>query len=251
MRIRLLAMLLLVCLLVPIGLASAADESPVYDVQIWFGADPSAPDRVVLIAGVELPAGTPLPAKVRVPLPEGAEVTWAGEILGSDVSADIPRETTVVAGTGGAAVELTLERSRNAQVESLWMPVTARDGRLSASLRWVQTEPADSVEFSVRMPPGAAQVEIEPPPPGAPQENPGGERLYTLASKPLKPGEAHVIVVSYAQGADGSQAAPGGPLSRDTLVAVLGGVVLLLAVMAGVILRRERVRASEGSGNLD
>lgn len=244
MRIRFIAPLLLAACLLAVGVATAAPEAPVYDVQIWPDADPAEPGMVVLIAGVRLPTATPLPAKVRIPLPEGAEVTWAGEILGPDPSGDISREITMVAGTGGPSVEFTVSRSRDAQVESLWVPVSAEGDRLSASVRWVQTEPADAVHFSVRMPPGAAQVRIEPPPPRAPEQNLQGERLYTLASKPLKPGEAHTIALSYVPDAAGdARTAAGGP-SREVLVAVLGGAVVLLVLLIAVVLRRERARVS-------
>lgn len=233
--------LFMITILAGAPVASAATAAPVYDVQLWVGADETSPDTVVLIAGVQLSKDATLPVKVRVPLPDGVQITWAGEIMGTDPAGDVQRETTIVAGTGGRAVELTLSRSRDAQIEGLWMPLQARaGGSLGATAKWVQTVPADRVEFSVRLPAGAGAVVIDPMPPGAPQENDIGERLFTLAAKPLKPGETHEIDFSFVPGGQVPAQAQGWD-STPVIVGALAILAAILALSVVVLVRRERI----------
>ncbi len=224
------------------SVAMAASVLPSYDVQLWVGADESNPDAVVLIAGVRVPDDIPLPMTVRVPLPDGVRLTWAGEILGGDPSADIQRETTIVAGGGGRAVEFTLFESRDGQVEGFWMPLERSGAAKRAKARWVQVVPTDRVDFSVRLPPGAGDVSIIPMPPGAPQQNERGERLFTLPSKPLGLGEAYELEFSFVPGALAADPGSSG-VSTQVLVGSLGGLALILAIAVAALLRRERERA--------
>lgn len=243
---RVLAIAALLSALCAPAIALAATTAPSYGVQAWAAGDPANPGHVLFIGSVTLPTSTPLPAVVSIPLPEGVEITWAGEILGPDGTGDITREGKVTAGTGGKSYTFTMEQSRDGQIEGLWEPLEKRDGpALGAKLEWVQTVPAEMVSFSVRTPAGAEQIRIEPPSNDAPQENGAGERLYTLSSKGLKPGESHTIDVSYVPA--GSAGASGPAEFNTVLMAVLGGAVVMLVVAIVWLVRRERA-ASESRG---
>jgi len=104
-------------------------------------------------------------------------------------------------------------------------------GEFSVKLDWVQTEPAKDVSFAVRIPTSTENIKIEPDPPGSPQENLLGEKLFTLAPVKLVPGEATVISVAY------SRPELAGGTKDFPLIPVLGGalavaiVVLLIAIV--------------------
>ncbi|TLM78814.1 MAG: hypothetical protein FDZ70_03790 [Actinobacteria bacterium] len=242
---RVLAAALLAAALSVPSLALAATP-PVYQVQAWFGGASENPDRVLLVASVLVPTSTPLPAKVRVPVPEGATVLWSGEILGATGESDIPREGTMTAGTGGRAYEFTLEQSREGQLECLWSNIEPRKGgAVGASLKWVQTVPADLVGFSVRTPAGAGTIRTDPQSNDAPNENADGERIYTLPNQGLAPGESAVVDVSYVPGG-ASDGIGGGALDTRTLIIGLAVAAVAVAAVLAVMIRREGMAAAAG-----
>lgn len=201
-----------------------------YEVQLWPEGDPGI---AILICGIRLPEGTPLPATVRMPVPPEAELSWAGEIVGDDVSQDIPREVTLVQGVGGNSVEMTLEETLTAQYDAVYRAMNVDDGRFSVVLDWVQTEPAAQVSFAVKIPPSVEDVDISPDPPGTPRENLRGERLFTLQPLALAPGQATQITAKYTRPelAGGTQSFP--------LLPVLGGALGLAVVILLVVVARQ------------
>lgn len=218
------------------AIALAAD--PTYSVQLWPEGDPGNPDYVLLIASMQIPEDVPLPTTVRLPLPDGATVGWAGEVMGSGPENDIAREATISVSAEGTSVVFTVSESRDVQYDAVWVPLASEpDGTYYATLRWIQSEPAELVAFSVRLPPLAGSVEFDPEAVGQPQVNEVGESLHTLPSAPLAPGESHVINIRYVPG--GAAAGDSSGLSRSQLLMILAGAAALLIVVAALLIRRE------------
>lgn len=209
-----------------------------YDVQVWPDGEPG---YLLLIAAVEVPTSTPLPATVRMAAPEGAEIVWTGEIMSGGPEGDVRRDFRVVAGSlEGTSVEFTLTQSRQAQYEAVLGPLPVSGGSVRSSVRWRQTEPASTLQFSVRLPANISDVAITPQPVGEVQRSPEGETLYTL---PLieSPTRESAVSVAYRQGG----AVPDGGTGDGTLRTgtVFGLLLALLAVAATalvVALRRQR-----------
>jgi hypothetical protein len=219
-------------------------EAPLAEGVLQVQAAPDvAQGLAAIIVAVQLPPDTKLPAMVRIPVPTGASATWVGEIVGDDPTGDPERPYRTVQGTGGQVLEMTLEVTRSAQAEFTVPSVTSSGGKVTMNVNWVQATPSTSTEFSVRMPPGATQVQITPAPDGAPATNQLGEALYALPSKTMKPGETAAISVVYVAGtgqpATGSTSGGSNPPVFWLLVAALFVVLAIL----GFSLMSRRSRA--------
>jgi hypothetical protein len=222
----------------PVGAQAAAPLADGdTDVQLWPGAQPG---QLIVIVSVTLPETTELPATVRIPVPDGMRVDWAGEILAEgDAANDPQRGFTLGQGEGGQYAELELSESRMGQIELSGLALAVDGSVSSATLRYVQTVPTGVVSFSVRVPAGASSVIIEPAPALEPSRNATGESLYTLPSFELEPGAAQSVSVSYSSGQATAQSTGAGGISSTligVLVALLVGAVILLAV----VLKRQR-----------
>jgi hypothetical protein len=209
-----------------------------YEVQIWPEGDPA---RSVLIVGIRLPEDTPLPATVRLPVPDGATLTWAGEILGGDLDDDIPRAVEYVDVEGGQSVEFTLEETVAAQYDADYLPLQVRNGDYSLEVDWVQTEPAESVNFAARLPATVTDIEIDPTPVGSPQVNQTGEQLYSLSPIELAPGDSQVVEIRYSRPELGGGGSSGGGIIPWLIGAFALAVIALIAAL--VISRRRRGEA--------
>lgn len=197
---------------------------PALEVQVWPGADAS---ETVVIVSATLPDSVKLPARVRIPMPEGSDLAWAGEVLGGDPNADPSREASSHAGSGGKYVEMELSKSHQAQVEFTGLPLKIDGDIVSAQVTWVQTSDASETAFSVKMPSYATHVKIEPAPIGDPKTNNSGESLYTLPTEELEPGGKVKVSVSYSTDPSGGKGSTS--LDARTILIVLG-VALVLAV---------------------
>ncbi len=207
-----------------------------YGVQFWPEGDPAAS---ILIVSVTLPEGTELPATVRLPLPAGAQVTWAGEIIGTNIEDDILRPHTFVDGVGGQSIELTLEQTLTAQYDANYTPLDVRGGDYSVTLDWVQTEPAEATDIAVRLPGSVADIVIDPAPVGDPQTNVTGEKLYTLSPVTLEPGQAQPVNVSYSR----PELAGSGTDAGSIVPWLLGALALaVIGLAVAIVLNNRRQR---------
>lgn len=201
------------------------DDSTLF-VQFW--PEGEAGTNVVIV-GVELDAGTTLPATVRLPIPKGATVFWAGEIIGPDPATDIQRDFTLVDGAEGQLVEFTVETTRAVQFDATVGAIDIDGDDIVTSLQWLQSISSKSVSFAVRVPAAVDDIRITPEPPaGDPQTNSVGEKLYTLADQILVPGDTTKLEVRYRRAGLASES--GGP----SVLVILGGL-LALAVIALVV----------------
>jgi hypothetical protein len=239
---RLFALGLLVATLA-MAPATAFAAAPVatgdMDVQLWAAAQPG---QAVVIVGVSLPEQVQLPATVRIPVVAGMQVDWAGEILDSAASQDPQRAFTLKDGAGGQYAEFEISQSRKAQVELSGLPLSATGGGFSAAVDYVQTAPAPVTGFSVRLPAGAREASITPPPAGSPDQNEAGETLYTLPSAELGEGETVRVAVSYSTGTPTPVAAQSTD-SSAIIVLLLVALVLAVGVLL-VVVRRQRAAGS-------
>ncbi|MRR10942.1 hypothetical protein EG835_00255 [bacterium] len=231
----------LVAFLIAISVPAIALAAPVSleGSEIWVQIWPEGePNTNVIIVGVELPADTTLPATVRLPVPDGATVFWAGEILGPDPSTDIQREFQLVKGEGGMAAEFTVETTRSVQFDATYGAIEIDGNDLISKFEWRQTVPSATTAFAVRTPVGTGDVTIEPAPPTDPRENESGERLYTLNTAQLQPGATYPIKITYRRAGVTDLEAN----SSETLLWILGGLLgaAVLALVVAVLAQRRR-----------
>jgi len=233
----LLVAALMVALLIPVP-AFAAVENGTVEVQIWPDGQPG---YTLLIVTMELAEDVELPADVALPLPDGAQVIWAGEIMGGGPESDIQVTPEIVDGEAGPAVKMTLQTARTAQYEAVYTPLVENGDEISTSLDWFQSVPSESVFFSVRIPPNTGTVRMTPPESGIPQTNEFGERLFTVAPLAIPVGEHFTVDVSYdlvslvtsGDGDDGS----------DMLLPILGGALVIVVAVLLIVMQQQRAAA--------
>jgi hypothetical protein len=211
------------------------------DAQVWPAQDGKTTGVIV---DVVLDPKVKLPARIRIPVPKGAVVQWAGEILSGDASNDQQREFTIQEGQGGSYAEFTLTASRRGQIDAAGIPMTANGNQVSTTVEWIQSVPAISTVFSVRLPAGVSSVAITPAPQGTPQINTAGESLYSLPQQALATGSTTVIKVGYNLSPTGAAGASGAPSSNLTAVYLVLGV-LLVGAIAVVVYLMTRQRAAQ------
>lgn len=221
------------------SLAAAAPVS-LEDSEMWVQLWPEGePGTNVLIIGVDLPEGTQFPATVQLPVPDGATVFWAGEIVGPDPSTDIAREFNVVETETGKVVEFTVESTTAVQYDATYGTIVVDGNDLISTLDWRQSVKSSSTAFAVLTPAGTGDVEITPAPPGDPQENERGERLYTLSTALLGPGDDYQIKVVYRRAGVKDLDDP----ATGTVLWVLGGLLVAAVVALAVTVVAQKRRA--------
>ncbi|MDI6716521.1 MAG: hypothetical protein QME63_06210 [Actinomycetota bacterium] len=119
-------------------------------------------NQVMFMAGVKYPDNTPLPIDVKLAIPKGAKVIWAGEIMG-DISQDIQTTPTVNSKVGYDEVAFTLTKSRAGQVETSWAGLNVNGQNRSISLDWTQRYDAKETVFIFREPSQAFDVKLSLP----------------------------------------------------------------------------------------
>jgi hypothetical protein len=232
---RALAIAVAAALVVP-STASAAAPLAVgqTEYQLWIEGRPGG---AIAIVSVTLPAETPLPATVRIPVPSGMTVDWAGEIAGDDPANDIERPYTIKQGDGGSYAEFEVSSTREAQIDAAGTTLQGTGPDFSAQFELVQSVSTSGTGVSVRMPAGVSNVRISPVPDAAPQANETGEALYALKTPSLSEGERLAVSVSYSKGAAPAAGGSGGSGQPDGLISflvvLLGAAVVLLVVVAG------------------
>jgi hypothetical protein len=264
------ALVVACCLTLPgVATAAAAPASPsgsgarsalpTLEVELWPDRQQGLTSLTVL---ARLPEKASLPATVRIPLPEGATITWSGEIDVADTSgaSDSSQTAKIVRLAGGRAVSLVARKSRLVQYEAVLSPSKHEGTKVTTVLDWIQTVPTGSVTFSTRVPIDATQVQVTPSPTGDPQKNDQiGQMLYSLAPKILAPGQLFAFRVVYEQAAAG-QAAQGAPPSGGAssgpwgipvwLLLLLVVAIAMLPVVIGMQ-RRRQAAAAGGDAPVD
>lgn len=232
---RALALALLFVLALPsVALARVVE----YQIQLSPAGDPSG---ALAVVNVVLDAADPLPQEVSIPVPHGATLLWAGEILGGAPEED-PSRQPVVAQIGDMDVyTFTLESARVGQVEIALDPARVTDGALSSTMIW--TNPGEEVllRASVVAEAGATDIRLTPPRSGDVQSNDLGETLHPLEGRRLATGESYVIEASWTRGA--AAAPTQGGQSEQGLLPVLIGAFLVAVLVLVAVIARERTKA--------
>jgi hypothetical protein len=211
-------------------------------VQWWIEAEAG---QVVAIISTDLDPSTKLPVTVRLPIPPGMSVDWAGEISGGAVDTDVERQYTVQPGNGGTYAQFVLSTYRTAQTDLSGESLDTEGGRVSGSFDFVQSAPSSSTALSVRLPPGVSDVAIVPAPEGAATSNAQGEMLYSLPPRTLRLGERAAVKVSYSTEPSGAVSSPGVDGSTNRLIGVLSLGILATLIVLFVVITRQRSRTNE------
>lgn len=234
--------------------AAAAGAAPFVkgdvEVQLW---PETMPGQAIAIVAVRLPENTELPATVRLPIPEGTTIDWAGEISGTDPGSDPGRAYEIKEGDGGKYAEFEVSTSRDAQIEVSGIKLSGSDGVTTAQFTHVASAPASNTSFSIRLPAGTEPVKTSPEIAGPHATNSVGESLYPLAPRVMTPGESVQVSVSYrAIGAQSGTQAPqtpasGGGSGDGVMIALLVALAIALAALvAAVLVQRGKTPASIG-----
>lgn len=232
---RLLPLALAFALLLPAVSASAA---VVREYQIQFAPTVEQGGAVAIVTAVLDPSEA-LPAAINVPVPAGAELLWAGEILGGDPQADPVRETTVERVGEMDVYTLTLEQAYTAQLEIRLPAPTIAGSAVSAAMKWTNPGPEALVTGSIVVEPRAGDVSTTPEAVGETRTNEIGETLYPLQGVRVPEGGSYDISVEWQRGSADGDAAEGG----ESLMLPIVIAALVLAVVAlAVVIVRERTR---------
>jgi hypothetical protein len=214
-------------------------QSGTIDHQIWMAPEPGS---AIVIVSIELSADATLPATVRLPIPKGMSVDWAGEVVGGDPSQDLARPFVVKDGTGGKYAEFELSEHRQAQIDVSGKVFSPTATKVAVEFDIAHSVEADEYTFSVRLPSGVKNVRIEPKPTGSPNKNELGEALYTLAGAKPVSGELTHVEVAY-------RTVPLGSTNTSTGNALLLGlgvaVIIVLGALAFVVQRQRQSHSVE------
>ncbi|MCL5886825.1 MAG: hypothetical protein M1617_00755 [Actinobacteria bacterium] len=197
------------------------------DVQLMPEAEPGSN---VLVVGARLPEGTPLPATVNLPVPDGANVFWAGEITGGPPELDIRREFSIVEGSAGRIIQFTVETTLSVQYDARYGAIRFSGQERETELAWRQSVEIAELSMALRLRPGTQLLapEVRRPP----QTNQAGERLYTLEPLTMDVGQGTTVTVAYRTGTAPPVQGEGIPIAV-WLAAAIGVALLLLALVVG------------------
>jgi hypothetical protein len=227
---------LVVCALLTAGAATAHAAEAVYEVQLWVDDEPG---RSLLLVNVTLPEETEMPATVVIPLPEEAEVVWAGEIRGPDSSMDVERSYTETEAAGARALQMTVDGSRVVQYEAAYRETEVTAETRTSTLEWTQSVPAEALWVAVQFPPGAEDVVVEPEPTGDTLTNELGQSLYVYEPIEPEPNETIQVRATYVQGdAPGLDGDGDGGMSRTTILVGLALLAAFGVALVWFLLRR-------------
>jgi len=213
----------------PATLPVASVES--FDIQVWPGG---APGQIVAIVGARIAENATRPTLVRVPVPDGAEIVWAGELTGETSATDTFVEPRTFETEYGRVAELTVTVSSEVQVEYIAGPIASTGAGMKAQLAWVQSVPSTYTVVSMRLPAGVTSVEMTPEPVGTPQVNEAGEQLYSSAPLSLAVGEKLPITAVYGSGP--ADTTPDGQTASVLLI----GLGVAVALVGALLLWRLR-----------
>ncbi len=228
-----IALALALALLLPASAMAGAVRE--YQLQYEPTGDPAG---ALMIVSALVNPQTPLPVTITVPVPKGATLLWAGEVLGG-APADDPVRTTTVEQVGDMDVyTLTVEQSYTAQLEIQLPAPSASGNTMKSSVVWTNPGEDVLVTSSVILEAGASEVKTTPELSGTVQTNDAGAMLHPLAGVQLASGDSYEIAVEWTRA--GSATATGG---SSPVLPILLGLLVVAIVALVVVIARERTRA--------
>lgn len=249
-RSLVVAVIATLLVILPVAAVAAPAAAPFKDLGAVLHEEQG---QAILIIAATLADDVKLPATVAIPVPVGSELSWAGEVLGGDLSADIAAQdpTRTPAAPGWELLTFVATKSRAVQAEVV-VPgsVSVSGGSLTASSTlWVPSN-VPTATLAIRVP---ASAEIETSSAGlVPEPGPSGFVYLARYSRGVKAGQTLTASVTY--GAVAGTAGTGGttgtvantPSSDGAVPFVVLAVALLLGGGVVAIVARMRARTSVG-----
>ena len=234
-HIRTLAIALALTLLLPSAAFAGVRE---YQIQFAPTGDPTS---ALAIVNALLDPQDALPAEIQIPVPAGATVLWAGEVLGGD-PADDPTSTYTVERVDDMDVyTMTLTQSYTGQMEIALDPASVKGDRVESGFTWVNTGPEVMVNAAVVAETGAADIQVVPARVGDVQSNDIGETLHPLEGRRVATGDSYAITASWERTVANASGATDSPGALPYLLgALLVAILALIAVVVGERTRRNR-----------
>lgn len=246
------------------ALALAADPIPEgHRVSVW----PEYNDNQALfMQGVFYAPTTPLPIEVKMAIPKGASVVWAGELAGTgDPAQDVQATPKINPKADYDEVVFTLTKHRAAQVEAKLLNAFVKNGQeRNLTLNWTQQYPTKETVFMFRAPSQTSDIKMNIP------ENPASvsqkaQGYYETQPMVLAVGQKQVFNVTYKRSTDvptandlsaqaqqgqtgqqqGAPAAPAGGGSSNVALILLGAIGV--AVVAFVLYTKSKHGANESA----
>lgn len=191
-KLTLLVMILLGVTAVARVAPAAQAQTPAQTLQLlaidlW--PDFDRPSMLVLLTGT-LPAGTPLPAEVTIPMTPGAELNAVARI---DANNSMRDDVEYTLGTDSVTLITSDLRFR---VEYYAPYETAGDTR-SFRFDWLSDLAVEQATTVIQQPLAAPGIDIDPPPVNSAADRGDGMNYHTLAAQPIPAGERFVVDVSY------------------------------------------------------
>ncbi len=187
------------------GPAYGASATPVpdrQDIQFWPEYEDS---NIVFLQTISFPKNTPLPIPVKMAVPDGAKVYWAGEITGGPAAQDITIKPSIVSKRDYQEVTFTLNRSRIAQVEAKLYGLKITGQKRVLAINWFQAYPARQTYFQVKAPTQSSGFKMSPAYKSA-DTSPENLRNYTSAPLRLPVGQKRVFRMVYQRSTTGPSA---------------------------------------------
>lgn len=229
MRNRLLVLIALV--FVPALQSSAASGAVPAPPKVHVQISIVSKTDVLFLESVDYPKGTPLPIPVKVDIPKGAQVAWAGEVFGGEVTKDIAANYKLTPRKDYDEVSFTLNKARSAQVEANWHAVKTKGAESVIAFPWVQRYPAEFVNFGFKSPTLDSVVKMTPP---WKDSNIDRDKLRFYVTGPLRlpAGKKLDVKISYTGKGGAGQAGQGasGGLANSAILIL---VVLIAAAAIG------------------
>lgn len=202
---------------------------------------------ILLVAG-ELPTSTPLPAEVALPLPKGAVLQWAGELIDPSGQNDIELEPRKREQGDVDVYTMRLTRSHVAQVEGLIGRVTARDGdAMVTALAWTPIADVPEIRISARVPAGARIVNARPEEAARLIPADGMWSYFSRTVENVRANEPVTLTFAYTLGQAGGPAAP---RSNGVAIAVIVLAGLVLLGLFGTLIAKKRALASAAAASV-
>lgn len=215
--------------------ALAVPATQYLHIQLW----PETATQIMFLESAEYSPATKLPATVKLAIPKGAQIQWAGEVLGGDASKDIQAAYKLNRKKDYDEVVFSLTKGKAAQVEALWNGVTRKGNTSVITLDWVQRYPAAKVDFGFKAPAQNSSVKTNP---DWAVTNAGLDKLrfYVTAPMTLGVGDKKTFSVTYTgTPTSGGQSQTKGnqPLGDGTTSSSSNAslVILLVLVVGGAV----------------
>ena len=198
-RLLCVAILATLCLILALpSFAHAAGEN------VWYAVGVTAYDleedkEPTLVMSSQVREGIELPVDAAITIPRGAEVLWAGEILGGDPAADPQLEVTVDTGTDYDVLRFTLTQSLIAQIE-MTMPqdwITSTDDGRRIDIEWTSAGLVDRARVAITVPLTYHLEDVSPTPQVEIRPN---DILYSDETSSMAAGQTIVLGGVMAEG---------------------------------------------------